>query len=387
MPHKKLSEYRSKRLLHAALGLEYVGWEFKPGSKNTVKGFNSYVLKVDQAVKGRFKKGLVKLNIKKKELTDQLIVLRHKGYESFIVEPYVIHASDSERYLSITNDREGICFTYSDRGGIDIESQTARIWLKRYLQNDDVSELATSTHLTSKQLEAIIHMVVEQHIVFLEINPYFLENNELFILDAAIEVDAAALPFVDGWTERDFRNNSMSNYKEEVAISSLNHQSSASFNLSVLNKNGSIFLLLSGGGASVVVADIVHDKGYGKELANYGEYSGNPSVDEVFIYTSELIKLLLSSNASKKVLFVGGAVANFTDIATTFSGIIKAFYLYATKLEKSNLKVFVRRGGPHQESGLANITSCLTSLHIYGGVYDPTTTITKAVENTLKALG
>lgn len=32
--------------------------------------------------------------------------------------------------------------------------------------------------------------------------------------------------------------------------------------------------MIAGGGASVVYSDTICDYGYGKELANYGEYSG-----------------------------------------------------------------------------------------------------------------
>ena len=34
--------------------------------------------------------------------------------------------------------------------------------------------------------------------------------------------------------------------------------------------------MVAGGGASVIYADTISDLGYGKEMANYGEYSGDP---------------------------------------------------------------------------------------------------------------
>ena len=39
--------------------------------------------------------------------------------------------------------------------------------------------------------------------------------------------------------------------------------------------------MVAGGGASVVYADTVADYGMGHELANYGEYSGAPSTQEL----------------------------------------------------------------------------------------------------------
>jgi ATP-citrate lyase beta-subunit len=121
-------------------------------------------------------------------------------------------------------------------------------------------------------------------------------------------------------------------------------------------------------------------------LANYGEYSGNPTSHEAYIYTAEVLKLLIASSSPQKVLFIGGAVANFTDIASTFAGVIKAIAEYADELSIQKVKVFVRRGGPRQEIGLAKMQSALEQYNLYGGVYDPTTSITGALDAALKEI-
>jgi hypothetical protein len=48
--------------------------------------------------------------------------------------------------------------------------------------------------------------------------------------------------------------------------------------------------------------------------------------------------------------------------------------------------VYVRRGGPNQEAGLRNIKDCLEKHGLLGGVYDPSTTISEALENALEGL-
>jgi len=93
--------------------------------------------------------------------------------------------------------------------------------------------------------------------------------------------------------------------EEEENILTLSQKSQAAFKFDFLNPNGSVFMLLSGGGASIVLADEVANQGFGKELANYGEYSGNPNEEETFIYTKNLLSLLLKSKAPKKVLIIG----------------------------------------------------------------------------------
>jgi ATP-citrate lyase beta-subunit len=135
-----------------------------------------------------------------------------------------------------------------------------------------------------------------------------------------------------------------------------------------------------------VIADEVYNVGLGDQLANYGEYSGNPNTDETYDYTMQLMKLIIDSKAPKKVLFIGGAVANFTDIAKTFAGIIRAFDDSAAALKKQDLKVFVRRGGPNQEIGLEKIKVALEKHGMLGGVYGPDVSISDALQAALAEL-
>jgi hypothetical protein len=48
--------------------------------------------------------------------------------------------------------------------------------------------------------------------------------------------------------------------------------------------------------------------------------------------------------------------------------------------------VYVRRGGPRQEIGLAKIKDALDKQRILGGVYDPTTSITDALNIALEGV-
>lgn len=48
-----------------------------------------------------------------------------------------------------------------------------------------------------------------------------------------------------------------------------------------------------------------------------------------------------------KVLIIGGGIANFTNVAATFKGIIRAFEEYHSVLKEQKIKIFVRRGGPN----------------------------------------
>jgi len=386
MPRRKLSEFRSKIIVNDTLGLPYIGWE-SGTDLSELDNDKSYVVKVDQAVKGRFKKGLVLLDIPKKDITSAVEKLGSFGYTSVLIEPYITHDNTQERYLSITITRQGYLLSYSQKGGVDIEknhSSVRSVLLDSYV---DWNDLAKKTDLSVQNLQSIYTCIKRNHFSFLEINPYIVESEKVVILDCAIEIDDAGSYAVHEWNENDLRNPRVEkNTPEEDAVRFLDKNSPASFNLSVLNPNGSIFLLLSGGGASVVIADEVYNVGKGKELANYGEYSGNPTADEAYVYTQQVLSLIGNSSAPQKVLFIGGAAANFTDIANTFNGVIRAVEQYADILRENHVKIYVRRGGPRQEIGLEKIKNVLEKEGLLGSVDDPSVSITDALNKALKEL-
>jgi succinyl-CoA synthetase beta subunit len=392
VPRQKISEYRAKLIIAQALGLPYKGWSIdadKPLSaqlKEPASATGPFVLKVDEGVKGRFKQGLVLLDVKSEDLGKAVKGLRTKGYRWFIVEPMAGHSQSDERYLSLMSDRDGLTIKYTASGGVDIEQHADSVKSLR-LNNDtkpEQEQLAAETGFSAQQLRRLVATFTDNYFVFLEINPYLAGAAGIKILDAAVEVDDAAAFFVDSWQADDFRRHTGHGLTpEERVVQELDANSPASLKLSVLEPNGGIFLLLSGGGASVVIADEVYNQGYGKQLANYGEYSGNPNAEETYEYTKQLLRLLLQSSARRKVLFIGGAVANFTDVAKTFAGVIRAIDEVSGKLRAEKVKVFVRRGGPNQEAGLAQMEKTLAKYGLLGAVHDPRTPLTAAVTEAL----
>jgi ATP citrate (pro-S)-lyase len=53
-----------------------------------------------------------------------------------------------------------------------------------------------------------------------------------------------------------------------------------------------------------------------------------------------------------KILIIGGGIANFTNVADTLKGIIRAIRETKDRLKEHKTKVFVRRGGPNYKEGL-----------------------------------
>ena len=93
-------------------------------------------------------------------------------------------------------------------------------------------------------------------------------------------------------------------------------------------------LNFSGGGASVVYSDAIAAHGFSHELANYGEYSGAPTEGQTYEYAKTIIDLITrgTPHPEGKILIIGGGIANFTNVAATFKGIIRALKEYKAGL-------------------------------------------------------
>lgn len=105
--------------------------------------------------------------------------------------------------------------------------------------------------------------------------------------------------------------------KEEAYIAEMDAKTGASLKLTILNSTGRVWTLVAGGGASVVYADAIASAGFASELANYGEYSGAPTETQTFHYARTVLDLMLRApmHAEGKVLFIGGGIANFTNVS------------------------------------------------------------------------
>ena len=75
--------------------------------------------------------------------------------------------------------------------------------------------------------------------------------------------------------------------------------------------------MVASGGASVVYSDAIAAHGFAHELANYGEYSGAPTETQTFQYARTVLDLMLRApmHPDGKVLFIGGGIANFTNVS------------------------------------------------------------------------
>lgn len=382
MARVKLTEFKAKQLI---LGDAYVGCSVRVGQKTQIPP-GTYVAKVDQGIKKRFKQGLVAVKQKPADLPKFFRAWEKRGFSQFIVEPYFPHENAEEQYFSLERVREGLRLLHARDGGVDIESHPEVVQNILLTKKEDCAAASRKTGIPQNFLENLYDVFQKNFLAFLEINPLVVRGSDVFLLDAAALVDSTAQFFVkDAWTESDVVR-SRTSHEVERAVEKLAATTPAALSLKVLNKNGGLFFLLSGGGGSIVIADEVAARGAGDLLGNYGEYSGGPTREETYLYAKEVLKLMLESKRKKKALVIAGGVANFTDIKSTFAGIIDALVEAAPQMRKAGIKVYVRRGGPNESAGLAHMKAFLQKENLFGSVYGSDTIITQAVEDAVTAI-
>lgn len=391
MARKKLPEFTAKKLLLDRLEIPYAGISIESLEKEELKKLDvldktkSYVVKVDQGVKKRAKQGLIFVKVSPYKIKSHLQEFAAKGYSRFLVEDFIPHEQIEEKYFALERTRDGVVAYVSQVGGVDIEENQDKVQ-RILLEPQHHGSLAAFLGITTELFAEILSAFEELYISFLEINPLVVKDKTVYFLDLAVEVDSSGEFFVkNGWSNGDFVGENLSHKtEEELAIIKLKENSQASLKLDVLNPNGSLFTMLSGGGASITLADEVYNRGYGKELANYADYSGNPNQEETYLYTKQLLKLLFKSKAPKKALLIAGGVANFTDVRITFRGVLQALQEDAKELHQYNVKVFVRRGGPNQGEGLKMMADFLAHEDLFGGVWDQTMVLTDVVNKAIE---
>ncbi len=328
-----------------------------------------------------------------KEIT---LICGTKGVpDTFIVEPFYAHGKSSEYYLSFSSEREGDLIRISSQGGVHVEEH----W-------DRVVEISIPPDLSSREeihaaIAARLPREIENPEIFidftrsclaffracffsyLEFNPIVFHKREVFFLDVVAKVDDTA-HFIarDLWGDLSFPEpfGAKKIHPVEKRIREWDENSGASLKFTLLNPEGRIWTLVAGGGASVVYADAIAKIWGAEEMANYGEYSGDPSTEETYLYTKSVLELMTGKKGEDKILIVGGSIANFTDVAATFDGIIRAFEEMHEAMKAVGTHIFVRRGGPNYEKGLQNIREAGERLGLPIETYGPEMPLTQIIE-------
>jgi citryl-CoA synthetase large subunit len=292
-----------------------------------------------------------------KAITDLFtITIRGQYVAAVLVEEKLTIAA--EHYLSITYDTttKQPILVYSEVGGMDIEDVAMDRIVKQSLdvrQKDIVSEIPFAGELW--------HCLLGEDARLVEINPLVVTSDGKFIAaDAKIALDEDAFYRHSEWqfeprtmlgrlpTDRELQVKKIDegeNYYRGTAGK-------------YIEMDGDIAILFSGGGASIANMDALIKAGC--QPANYTEYSGNPPREKVY----QLAKIVLSKPGLKG-LWIAGGVANFTNIAETFHGIVDAL-----DEVKPTYPIVIRRAGPFETEGMQLMKDCAErnslNMHFFG---------------------
>ncbi|XP_059764362.1 ATP-citrate synthase isoform X1 [Balaenoptera ricei] len=335
----------------------------------------SLVVKPDQLIKRRGKLGLVGVNLTldgvkswlKPRLGQEATVGKARGFlKNFLIEPFVPHTQEEEFYVCIYATREGDYVLFHHEGGVDVgdvdaKAQKLLVGVDEKLNLEGIKKhLLVHAPEDKKEILAsfisgLFNFYEDLYFTYLEINPLVVTKDGVYILDLAAKVDATADYICKvKWGDIEFPPPfGREAYPEEAYIADLDAKSGASLKLTLLNPKGRIWTMVAGGGASVVYSDTICDLGGVNELANYGEYSGAPSEQQTYDYAKTILSLMTrEKHPDGKILIIGGSIANFTNVAATFKGIVRAIRDYQGPLKEHEVTIFVRRGGPNYQEGL-----------------------------------
>ena len=382
----------------------------KPDMLFGKRGKNDLVLFKDK------KPGDVSLALAAKWIDDKsshettLISGEHGKLTHFIVEPFTPHTQEQEYYISATCVGDDDVLYMSAEGGMEVEEgwdeKVNEVIIPIDMSDADIEHSIKANlpaDIQDEHKNAFVSFAIaffkfyrDMNFAYLEINPLvMLEGNNMAILDLVARLDdTAGFMMTDKWGNIEYPTafGMEDQSEEEKAIAIADSKSGASLKLTILNPMGRVWTMVAGGGASVVYADTIADfaeenGGNISDLANYGEYSGGPTTSETKFYADTIIDLMTRHKDAKgedKILIIGGAIANFTDVAKTFTGIIQSFEENAQKIIEHNTKIYVRRGGPNYEKGLEAIKTAANKLGLYIEVYGPETHVTDIVRMALE---
>eukprot|EP00775_Hariotina_reticulata_P011454 gene11454-11600_t len=403
MARKKVREYTGKRLLKAAMQRLF-GMDL-PISVAQIQRNTDFlalleahpwlnqtqlVVKPDMLFGQRGKNDLVGLNLDfaqaeefiRARMGKQVTIKGCTGpVTTFVVEPFMPHKE--EYYLCIQSNRLDIEVSFSTAGGMDIEEnwdkvKTITIPTATAITGDVLAPLVSALPLEIRPtIEAFLANCLavfdDLDATLLEMNPFtFDSNGKPFPLDIRMELDDTAA----------FRN-VPSKWGEDLEFP-------LPFGRVLTAAEEYVHGLDESTGASLKAGQLfthaarpytVGDLGYAQELGNYGEYSGAPNTAETYAYAKTVLECVTANPDGRgRALLIGGGIANFTVVLQLASahtgGIIRAIRELAPAMKAANVRLFVRRGGPSYQQGLAAMKAMGEELGLPVEVYGPESSMT-----------
>ncbi len=346
------------------------------------------VVKAHEALGSRMKLGLVKIDLDIDQAVLAAKEILGREVQGLVISQVIIAemlSHDEEYYLAVTSNREGAEILMAKFGGIEVEDNWEKI-ARTFVEvgekptDSQLEKCAKDAGFTGELIEKMKKFASRLYECYdnedgnyMEINPLIINPNDgkLCALDAVIILDGDAKFRHPDWNFSFASEFGRSYTEAEEQIMEIDSRVKGSVKLIEI-PGGKVALLPAGGGASVFYSDAVI--AMGGTIANYSEYSGDPPAWAVEALTDKVCSLPGITD-----IIVGGAIANFTDVKATFTGIISGFRKAKEQGKLDNVKIWVRRGGPNEAVGLESMRKLVDEgfdIHVYDR-YTPLTDIAK----------
>ncbi len=251
---------------------------------------------------------------------------------------------------------------FSQEGGIDIEELAARhpekvrrepFSVRGRLPQHRAREIIAEAGVSGRALlglggilSTLADIFLDYDATIAEINPLALTRDGRYVaLDCHLEIDDDGLFRHEDLAEKEEEadriegGRSSTEFERQAArIDQLDHRGVAG---RVIEFEGTLGLIIGGGGASLTAFDAVQQ--HGGKPANYCEIGGNPSVFKV----QELTKHILSKPGVEKIAVIMNVVSN-TRVDLVARGVVKGI-LEAGKEPSETVAVFRVPGAWEQE--------------------------------------
>lgn len=311
-------------------------------AEGEVQASGPVMLKAQIPLGGRGKAGGILVAETQKDVSEKIRLLLSaevRGYRPtrILVEEKL--AVSREFFAAIVYDTvaKSPLALFSTAGGVDIEELATnqpeavkQAWfsvrqrLPQYRAREILSEAGITGRLLLSLgvvLSRLADIFLDYDATVVEINPLGLTTDgKLVALDCHMEVDDDALfrhreiATIQNDPERFLGGRSSTDFERRAAeIDGLDHRGVAG---RVIEFDGTLGLIIGGGGASLTAFDAVQQ--HGGRPANYCEIGGNPSVLKV----KELTKHILSKPGVEKIAVIMNVVSN-TRVDLVARGVIK----------------------------------------------------------------
>lgn len=376
-----IREFDAKKMYFDFIGKPYNAYKISDSNSiQSIEENRTYVIKPDMLFGKRWKYWLVWVNLDKssciswfeeKFQKNMQISWISGNLDVFLIEDFIPH--NEEYYISFSAERDFDIVNFSFEGWIDVEEnwdtvQSLQIPVFQDLTENQLEEIWISDIKIKDTIISLWNYYKTYGFVYLEVNPFCFhkETGDLVLLDMVAKIDDQEFfKQKHHWKDLEIPNTfGFNENPREEYIRKLDQETWASLKFKVLNKDAKIWTLLAGWWGSLAVTDSLGALWFADEIGNYWELSWNPNRDFTKAYTRALFEQMLENKITWKYLIIAWAIANFTDIATTFAGIIDILEEKQTEIHEQKIQILIRRGWINEKKGLELIKIACQKLEI-----------------------